>query len=296
MNRQLLYCFVLVLIVLTACQSEDEHLRYDLKESIYFGYSNTIDVLERVALDRYPKGIQDPKKTVYSFAVDMKAVDTVFIPLTISGSRANRERKYKVQVAKGTTAEPALHFAPLQEYYTVPADSGVTYLPIVLFSKDQRLEDSTFVLNLEIVPTEDFDVNVQKHKTAQISFSNRFERPVWWTQWQGELGSYSRVKHALYIMSVYDIEDKDLIPNVSGENGFYIPYNLFLISKFKSLLIDPKLWVRDNPQFALDEVSPGVYKFYNKQNEFKTYRLELDDKSGKYYFVDELKKWVSTDS
>jgi hypothetical protein len=295
MKKQFLYIFLLA-VVISACEHEDENFRYASTDNVYFGLSNLIGVPEDEAEDLYPKGIQDPRKTVYSFAVNQKVRDTVFIPVTLSGKRMAVDRKFKVSVLQdSTTAVSALHYEPLKDFYVLPANEGNMLLPVILFNQDPEMDSQTFHLKLALQSTEDLQASVPEFKYARISVSNRLEKPVWWNNWESELAGYTRVKHALYLIALDNIEDKDLVPNFNGENSFYIPYNLFLIGQFKALLIDPFLWVRDHPDYVLTEREEGIYDFYNVNNTFKKYTLSINEDDGQYYFIDEFGRYVTTD-
>jgi len=298
MKKLLLYTCVLA-NTLVSCQSDDADFIYSSsKDNIYFGIGTAVGLTIAEAEDQelFPEGIQDPRKTLYSFAENQKPTDTVYVPVTISGLRKPVARKFRIVVnADSTTAEAGVHYKPFEEFYTIPADSGGAMLPVILLNKDPRMETQTFRLKLVLVSSDDFDVAVPDNSYANILFSNRLERPDWWTLWENELGTYTRTKHALYLIALGDIENKNLIPNYNGDNGLLIPYNLYLIGKFKALLFDPFLWLQDHPGYVIDEVEPGVYSFYSTANEFRKYRLVYNDQDGEYYFIDENNKFVSAD-
>jgi len=297
MKNVFLYVFTLAALMVS-CHTEDADFVYSQKDNIYFGIGTTVGltVAQVADQDLLPVGMQDPRKTSYSFAEDQKSTDTVFIPVTISGLRRPVPRNFKVVVdADSTTALAGTHYKAFEEFYTIPAGSGGLMLPVILLNRDPLMETQTFRIRIELVPTEDFDVTLPGYDYADIAFSNRLERPIWWTNWEGELGSYTRTKHALYLIALGDIANKNLIPNFNGDNGLLIPYNLYLIGRFKALLFDPRLWIKDHPEYVINQIEPTAYEFYNTANEFKKYRLELNDQDGKYYFIDENKKYVSTD-
>jgi|GEM_PF-42010 len=297
MKKIYLYLYTLG-VILVSCDTEDADFVYTPKDNIYFGIGTTagLSVAQVSDQELFPEGMQDPRKTVYSFAENQKSSDTVYIPVTISGLRIPKPRKFKVIVdLDSTTAQEGVHYKALEEFYIIPADSGGAMLPVILLNKDPQMETQSFNLKLDLAGTEDFNVNVPENSYANIMFSNRLERPDWWTNWEGELGSYTRTKHALYLIALGDIENKNLIPNYDGDNGLLIPYDLYLIGKFKALIIKPFLWLKDHPEYTADEVEPGVYEFYNTANQFRKYKLVYNEQDGDYYFLDENKKFVSTD-
>jgi len=298
MKRIILYSCLLVAI-LFSCQSEDGDFVYHQKDNIYFGIGTTVGLsvaqVEKDAL--LPKGIQDPRRTFYSFAIDQKVVDTIYIPVTISGQRAAFPRSFKVSInPDSTSAQVGLHYRMIEGSYTIPADSGSTWLPLVLFNKDTLMETQSFKVGLTLEPNDDFDVTVLANSYASVTFSSRLERPIWWSLWErnGTLGSYTRTKHALYLIALEGIEDKDLVPDFeTPANQSMIPYDRFLVGKFQALLLDPVLWIKDHPNYDIDDIKPGVKEFYSVANPVKKYRLVLDPEEGKYYFLDENGAHVS---
>ncbi|MBT1705987.1 DUF4843 domain-containing protein [Chryseosolibacter indicus] len=297
MKKHFLYLLILVSVVF-ACESEDENFHYAAaKDNIYFGVSEYVGLTEEQKGDRFLRGqVPDTRFFLYSFAIEQKLTDTVYVPVTISGKRVPYERKYKVRESSTltSTAEGSLHFKPFEEYYTIPADSGTALLPVILYNKDARLADSTFYLYLELVPSDDFDVTIPVYANAGVGFSARLEEPVWWKPWISFFGTYSRTKHGLYLISLEGVDDKDLPPNMDGENSFFIPYALFLQSKFNTLLFDPFLWIKDHPNYIIEKRAEGIYDFYNSENAFKKYTLKFNVEDGKHYFIDEKGKFVST--
>jgi hypothetical protein len=296
--KKILFYICILTATLVSCQTDDADFIYRSKDNIYFGIGTTVGLSQAEVVDQelLPEGMQDPRNTSYSFAIDQKATDTVYVPVTISGLRMPVPRKFKVVVnADSTTAKAGLHYKAFEEFYIIPADSGGVMLPVILLNEDTLMETQTFTIRLELAPTDDFDVTVPESRYAKIMFSNRLERPIWWTFWEDELGSYTRTKHALYLIALGDIADKDLISVYNSETSLLVSYDLFLIGRFKGLLISPELWLKDNPEYVMTEVEPGVYDFYNTTNDFKKYKMVFNSQDGKYYFLDENKKYVSTD-
>jgi hypothetical protein len=228
----------------------------------------------------------------YTFAyTPEKQFDTMYLPVRISGKRVPFDRKFNVQViADSSTAQAPTHYQPLEPFYTMPADSGLLFLPVIIYNTDTSLQSRSVRLSLELTPTEDFGVHLPTVTKATITFSSRLERPAWWDLWQDQLTDYSRVKHALYLAAVGRIE---LVADFSGENSFQIPYNLFVIDKFRRFLADPLAWVAAQSEYVLEKKSEGKYEFYNAGNPTKRYGLELNPADGKYYFMNENQQRVT---
>jgi hypothetical protein len=289
------YLYLIAFVLFSSCTTEDEDFKYNSRDNVYFGISNLVELSEDEVLDFWPEDILIPAGSNYSFATSMKASDTVYFPVSISGKRVSHDRHFKVVVDNdSSTAESDKHFAPLKEFYTIPANSGSALVPVLLYNTDLAMEVQTFYLRLKLVPSEDFGVGNPAYEGARLHFSNRLEKTAWWDPWSGELGSYTRTKHALYLISLHEVDNKDLTLSLGGEDGLLIPYCLYLIGKFEALLIDPFGWVEANPEYALDEVAAGVYEFYSVENPAKKYTLLLHPDDGKYYFKDENGARVST--
>lgn len=276
--------------LLFACNT-DEPLKYSAADNVYFGSSREVGLSEEEIKDKK----LDKRDSVlfYTFALTPeKNTDTVYLPVSLSGKRVHYDRKFKVNVtAEKTTAEPSLHYQPLLESYTLPADSGQALVPLILFNNDAKLDSQSLIVNVRLAASEDFGVDVAGKSETTVMFSNRLEKPVWWTLWEGELAAYSRTKHALYLIAVGNI---DLVPNYNGENQYQIPYNLYLIEKLKALLVYPFDWVAENDKgYVLTENEDGTYFLHTEANPAKKYLLRKSQEDGEYYFIDEKNKPIT---
>src|SRR5690606_6369041 len=113
MKKNILYLFLLVLFS-SACKKADEML-FEANDNIYFNYLTA-------------GGEADTSTITYSFAYSPGlAKDTLWIPVKISGQRSATDRRFQLQeIDSLTTADADLHYEGLQEFYTLPADSGST--------------------------------------------------------------------------------------------------------------------------------------------------------------------------
>jgi hypothetical protein len=261
---------ILVLLVASALFScsEVEIDRYETTDNVYFDFDD--------------EETTDRDSVVFSFAYTPEKVsDTVYLPVRISGLRVNRERRFKLTVVDvGSTAKPTTQYKPLDEYYVIPADSGSLEVPIVLYNTDTLLQDMSVALRFKLEPTEDFGTDLLWGTTAKLVFSSRLEKPSWWAGVESMFMDYSRVKHQLYLIAIGDIP---LI--MEGAN---IPYNLFIIDKFRRFLIDPFHWVETNPDYQIDPVKEGEeYVFYNVHNPTTRIKIRWKEDANRYYFVDE---------
>jgi len=277
--KRYLFFILSVSSVLFSCK-KDKELLYNSQDNIYFNYSAK-DTLN------------------YSFAFNpAQAQDTLWIPVIISGTRTNYARSFQVSVlADSTTAVPTLDYVPLQSSYTLPADSGQVHIPVIIKNIDTALNSKSVLLTIRISGGKDFGSSLYEGiRTKEIVFSNQLEEPVWWPDWAGELGNYSRVKHQLFLISS---GTTDLVV-VSGNPTAYldIPRALYYISNFKAFLADPFGWVSQNPAkgYVLTSTNDGTgdYYFYNTSAPTKKILLQYFAQANTYVFIDENGQQVVT--
>jgi len=263
----LLYLVISLIFALTTCSENPDYVYDSQKDNIYFDIKNA------------------EGNILYSFAdttLDVVA-DTLYLPVKVSGNRLPNNRNLRIGVIDTlTTAQAGLHYEPLSPSYVMPADSGTLLLPVVLYNTDDMLLDSTVVLSLRLLDSEDFEVGLPHLNSATISFSARLEEPEWWRYWIGELGFYSRTKHFLFLISS---GTKNL--HNPAVDFFSTPKALYHISEYKAFLTKPLVWVSNNPEYALDKQVNNDYLFYLKAAPEKTYLLKWENEIGSYFFIDE---------
>lgn len=252
------------LMLMVSCQKAKE-LTYNSPDNIYFDFSAS------------PK---DRDSIIYTFAYEpSKARDTIFLPVRISGIRTSGAREFKLLVAEGSTALPGTHYEPLKEGYTIAADSGTYALPVILLNSDPMLSEKSVTLNLTLVETADFGLQITGLTTCKIVFSSKLEKPDWWNMWLGDY--YSQVKHELFLIATGISE--------MTTSGLDAPMNLYYTGLLASMLNDPFGWVADHPDagYVLELRSDSNYDFYNVNNPGKKIELRKNSDSGKYFFIDE---------
>jgi hypothetical protein len=262
---------LLYMTVFSSCKKVTE-LKYGSDDNIYF------DLVDRTGAR--------VDSIVYSFALfPGLAADTILLPLRISGIRAASERTFRIRVVdSATTAQPNLHYKPLEDAYKAPAGQGTVMVPVIIFNTDTALAGKMVRIKFQLESTADLQAEFKKLDTFRIMFSNRLEKPVWWDVWSGELGPYSRVKHELFIRTSGTTE---LPPTASDATS--TPRVLFYTRRFRSFLNDPRQWVADNPEegYTLEPAGSGAYNFYSVTNPAKKYLLKLNPSDNRYYFTDE---------
>jgi hypothetical protein len=255
--------FLVATFALVSCK-KGEYLLYNSPDNIHFNFSvPTVDSI------------------VYTFAFTPGQLsDTVLIPMQLSGMRVNRDRQYAVAVTdSNTTAIASEHYAPLQQYYTLPADSGTTYLPIIIYNTDSLLRKRSVALSLHLVATNDLGVAIADQDMGKVIISNKLEEPDWWTMWVGNY--FSSTDYQLFIIATG--------LTTLSTNGLDAPKNLYYVSLLNTLLQDPFSWVAANPKsgYVLTEQSNGSYSFYNTGNPQSAIPVIQDPSTGLWYFLDE---------
>jgi hypothetical protein len=261
----------LLITGLNACTKTDNFLYRAAEDSVYFNF--------------------DPETTdrdsiIYTFAYFPNVLkDTVFLPVSISGTRMAKERKFGVIVVQnGTTATVNTHYEAFKDSYAIPADSGKFLLPVILYNTDPSMADKSIVLNLKLKPSDELDTANNKLIKARIVFSNKLEQPVWWSMWLGNY--YSQVKHRLFIVA-------GGVTELTMDN-LDAPRNLYYVDKLKNLMNDPATWVTSNPDkgYELKKRADGNFDFYSKENPSKTILYRKNESAGKFYFIDESGKEI----
>jgi len=259
-------------MVLFACKKDETPL-YNSSENVYFDFTPDVDDDKTDSL-------------LYSFALfPSKNIDTLYIPVRVSGFRVPHERKFILTtVDSTTTAVASLHYEPLKKEYIMAADSGVCMVPLVLLNKDTLLKSKTLTIGLTLQATSDLGVAFKLQNKGIIKFSNRLEKPVWWDIWGDELGGYSRVKHELFIRVSGTTE---LTTNRS--DFMQIPKVLYHTRRFKSFILDPFAWViaNEGDGYVITLADDGFYYFYPKTNPDNRYKLEKSPDDGRYFIRDE---------
>ncbi|WP_294182934.1 DUF4843 domain-containing protein [Sphingobacterium sp.] len=227
----------------------------------------------------------DRDSIIYTFAYDLeKSSDTVYFPVKIMGYRDAKPRKYEAYiVADSSTAKMGIHYDKLETAYTLKAEEGRAYLPIIVHNvKD--LEDRAVSLIIKLRENSDFGIRNPDLIRVKLVLSAKLERPSWWDNW---LNNYSQVKHQLFYIAT---EQKSLTTN-----GLDAPKNLYFVNLLLAMLNDPFKWVIDHPEkgYALTTKDNGeTYEFYPINNPGRKILIKRNNATGKYFFIDENGKEV----
>ena len=235
----------------------------------------------------------------YSFALyPSQVTDTIWVPVIISGTREKYARHFQLSVVPdSTTATATLDYEPLKSSYTMPADSGVVHVPVIIKSTDTALVSKSVILTIRVSGGTDFTTQLgESSRTKKILFSNRLQEPDWWPdKWYEDLGTFTRTKYQLFLISSGTVDlDSESDPN------FYlnVPRDLFYVSNFKAFLLDPFGWVSANPAkgYVLKASNDGTgdYDFYYINSPTKKIHLQYLKQSNTYVFIDENGNPVAT--
>lgn len=261
--RKTIPAISLSLLTLFSCK-KGENVVYNSPDNIHFNF--VIPTVDSI---------------VYTFAFTPgKLSDTVYVPVQLSGKRVNHERKYAVAVTDSNTAAIAgEHYAPLLSSYVLPADSGTTWLPVIIYNTDSLLRKRSVALSLHMVATSDLGIAIADQDMGKVIISNKLEKPNWWNMWMG--GYFSSTKYQLFIITTG--------LTTLSTSGLDAPKNLYLVSLLNSLLQDPFGWVTAHPEsgYVLTQLPNGNYNFYNINNPQSVIPLLQDPGTGTWFFIDE---------
>ena len=261
------YIIILLAVIgFASCKKADEML-FDHAPSVYFDTQG---------------GDRDSILRTFAYTPTL-AQDTVWIPVRLLGIRTNQARTFAARVEMdSSTAIPGVHYEPLKPTYTIKADQGFTYLPLVIYNKDKELEERSVSVMIKLTGTTDLAIQNPYLIKAKVVFSAKLEKPDWWDTWP--LPPYSRTKHELFFLVT---EQKSMT-----KDGLDAPKNLYYVGLLNTMLNDPFKWVSKNPlkKYVIEEVTAGntdQYYFYNTGNPAKKTLLKKNAQNGKYYFIDE---------
>jgi hypothetical protein len=134
----------------------------------------------------------------YSFIGKNKDIDTVFLNIKLLGYKQEVPKKVKIRIITDkTTAIAGEHYEALQEEYDFSPNSFDYNLPVVL-KKHQDLDNSAYILALELLESEDFKIAFADKAKVRILFSNIIMKPaIWDATLASVFGVYSKTKHKI---------------------------------------------------------------------------------------------------
>ncbi len=148
--------------------------------------------------------------SVYSFADQNSSVvkDTIFLMASLIGVPVDYDRKFTVETTNKTNAPSGSY-----EIGNTVLKAGVVEDKImIILNKTDALLDTSFTLELKLVPNENFLNGITT--STRLTFGNKLLKPVNWSvaisgtplliKIDAHYGIYSRVKHQLIIDATGD--------------------------------------------------------------------------------------------
>lgn len=134
----------------------------------------------------------------YSFIGKNKEFDTVFLNVRLLGYKLESPKKLRVRIVEEkTTAVAGQHYEALHQEYDFIPNTFDYKLPVVL-KKHSDLNNSTFVLAVQLVESDDFKIAFADKANARIKFSNIIMKPgIWDATLAPVFGVYSKTKHQI---------------------------------------------------------------------------------------------------
>ena len=187
-----LYYIFLLLIAFGSCKDNADY-PFTGKDAVYFQlqtgsyyWTKTLDSI------------------VYSFAGKGVDQDTLWVRVNLAGEAAPEGRPVIVVVdEEKTTAEVGLHYEALQAEYELPRDSVYVNIPVVIYNKDEALENKQVVIALALKPSETLELGITERLSCRLLVSNMLGKPIYWEQTiKYDFGDYSRRKHELCMIEL----------------------------------------------------------------------------------------------
>lgn len=169
--------------------------------------------------------------------------DTIRLPLAISGSVKEYDRKVRIEAVldTNTTATPEMYvllegIVKAGEYYG--------NIPVILYN-DPILRDSILTVKVKLLPTNDFPEVRLGGSTCTISFTTKVVKPVNWRWLQYQFGAQFSTRWWNFIQEATGLST--------------IPYDPVLINS------DPETWWVTNAQMAAYKqlVKIALYNYNN---------------------------------
>lgn len=158
--------WVAVLLTLCGCQ-KDEPMEYNGRPGYYF----------------------NGNEFSYSFAENpWKTVDTVLVPVLITGKLEDYSRTLKAEVVRDSSTATEDMFELLEG--TVLPNEAYGFLPLVV-NYVPLLDDTTVVLKIQAVANADFQELDLVYPSCRVSFTARIVKPYNWSQLEYFFGPYS---------------------------------------------------------------------------------------------------------
>lgn len=166
MNRYSLCWLFLLLVLFEGCE-KDEPMGYIGRPGFYF----------------------NGNEFSYSFAENpWKTVDTVMLPVIITGKLENYARTLKAEVVKDSSTATENMYQLLEG--TLGENQSEGFIPVVL-KYVPSLDDITVTLKIQAVANDDFQELDLVFPSCRLNFTAKIMKPFNWSQLQYFFGTYS---------------------------------------------------------------------------------------------------------
>lgn len=134
----------------------------------------------------------------FSFGLihDSVRIDTAKIVVRYSGNASEVERFYQVRVVQdSSTAKEGVHYQPIATKQSFRPGKLTDTLRIVILRDNMNsrfLDRERYRLDLELMPSEDFDLGIRQGVRKTLWLNNYMSEPTWW---QGNFYGYLNFFH-----------------------------------------------------------------------------------------------------
>ena len=171
MKKSILYSLVIFLSVFLGGCEKDEPMGYRGRPGVYF----------------------NGKEFSYTFAENpWKDVDTVLLPILLTGDLEDYDRKVKVVVVADSTTATGDMYELLEGTISAGSESG--FVPVVVNSV-QELEHKVVRLRVQIVENEDFKELDLVYPACNFTFTAQIIKPYNWSQLESLFDRLVEVYH-----------------------------------------------------------------------------------------------------
>jgi hypothetical protein len=173
--KRIIYCLLLPVIILLSASCKKEMMNYEGPDGIYFAVRSG-------PVGTIPSGWAWRPYTNVEFVKMAAGIKEYVanIKVTINGNVKDYDRAFRVEVnSDSTTAQAGVHYLPLTETYTIPANSTDGYIPVTL-KRTADLQSAIKTLGLRLVANENFSLPFPEWKALPgIGESNRGNDTLW---------------------------------------------------------------------------------------------------------------------
>lgn len=176
--KNLIYMMIVSCLILGlgSCDQDIDY-PYEGKDRIYFDcftFNSSTNIRTYTDSLTFSFGLID----------DSVRIDTARIVLHYTGNASAQERVYHVKVIQdSTTAEEGIHYQPIKKEQIFRPGRLTDTLKIVILRDHMNsrfLDKERYRLELELEPSEDFDLGIRQGIRKTLWLNNYMSEPEWW--------------------------------------------------------------------------------------------------------------------